>query len=53
MKDIFNFLAYTIELGLDNCRDAIERRVRAYERRLHDWAEHEEPCHLDWASFLR
>ena len=50
---IYELTAIVLELGLDDCRELIEHRVRYYEQRLHDWAEHEKSCCQDWASFLR
>ena len=50
---IYDLTAIVLELGLDNCRDAVEHRVRYYEQRLHYWAEHEKSCCPNWASFLR
>ena len=50
---MYELTAIVLELGLDNCRDAVEHRVRYYEQRLHDWAEHEKSCSQNWASFLR
>ena len=50
---MYELTAIILELGLDDCRDAVEHRVRYHEQRLHDWAEHEKSCCQDWASFLR
>ena len=50
---MYDLTAIVLELGLDNCRDAVEHRVRYYEQRLHYWAEHEKSCSQNWASFLR
>ena len=50
---MYDLTAIVLELGLDDCRDAVEHRVRDYEQRLHYWAEHEKSCCQDWASFLR
>ena len=50
---IYDLTAIVLELGLDNCRDAVEHRVRYYEQRLHYWAEHEKSCCPNWASFLK
>jgi hypothetical protein len=50
---MYELTAIVLELGLDNCRDAVEHRVRYYEQRLHYWAEHEKSCRQNWASFLR
>ena len=50
---MYDLTAIVLELGLDNCRDAVEHRVRYYEQRLHYWAEYEKSCCQDWASFLR
>ena len=50
---MYELTAIILEQGLDDCRDAVEHRVRYYEQRLHYWAEHEKSCCQDWASFLR
>ena len=50
---MYELTAIVLELGLDNCRDAVEHRVGYYEQRLHYWAEHEKSCSQNWASFLR
>ena len=50
---MYELTAIVLALGLDDCRDAVEHRVRYYEQRLHDWAEHEKSCSQNWASFLR
>ena len=50
---LYELTAIVLELGLDDCRDFIEHRVRYYEQRLHYWAEHEKSCSQNWASFLR
>ena len=50
---MYELTAIVLELGLDNCRDAVEHRVRYYEQRLHFWVEHEKSCSQNWASFLR
>ena len=50
---MYDLTAIVLELGLDDCRDAVEHRVRYYEQRLHYWAEHEKSCRQNWASFLR
>ena len=50
---MYELTAIVLELGLDDCREAVEHRVRYYEQRLHYWAEHEKSCSQNWASFLR
>ena len=50
---MYELTAIVLALGLDDCRDAVEHRVRYYEQRLHYWAEHEKSCSQNWASFLR
>ena len=50
---MYELTAIVLEQGLDDCRDAVEHRVRYYEQRLHYWAEHEKSCSQNWASFLR
>ena len=50
---MYDLTAIVLELGLDNCGDAVEHRVRYYEQRLHYWVEHEKSCSQNWASFLR
>ena len=50
---LYALTAIVLELGLDDCRDAVEHRVIYYEQRLHYWAEHGKSRCQDWASFLR
>ena len=50
---MYELTAIILEQGLGDCREPIEHRVRYYEQRLHNWAEHEKSCCQDWASFLR
>ena len=50
---MYELTAIVLEQGLGDCREPIEHRVRYYEQRLHDWAEHEKSCSQNWASFLR
>lgn len=50
---MYELTAIVLEQGLDDCRDAVEHRVRYYEQRLYYWAEHEKSCCQNWASFLR
>ncbi len=50
---MYELTAIVLEYGLEACRDAVERRADYFEQRLHDWAEYEKSCRLDWASFLR
>ena len=50
---MYDLTAIVLELGLDDCRDAVEHRVRYYEQRLCYWAEYEKSYCQDWASFLR
>ena len=50
---MYALTAIILEQGLDDCRGAVEHRVRYYEQRLHYWAEHEKSCSQNWASFLR
>ena len=50
---MYELTAIILEQGLDDCRGAVEHRVRYYEQRLHYWAEHEKSCRQNWASFLR
>ena len=50
---MYELTAIILEQGLDDCRGAVEHRVRYYEQRLHYWAEHEKSCSQNWASFLR
>ena len=50
---MYELTAIVLELGLDDCRNAVEHRVRYYEQILHYWAEHEKSCSQNWASFLR
>ena len=50
---MYELTAIVLELGLDNCRDAVERRVMYCEQRLRYWTEYEKTCQLHWAGFLK
>lgn len=50
---IYELTALVRELGLENCREAVEARVRDYEQRLRLWTEREQTDCRDWAAFLR
>ena len=50
---LYALTAIVLELGLDNCRDAVERRVMYYEQRLRYRTEYEKTCQLNWAGFLK
>ena len=44
---MYELTAIVLEQGLDNCRDAVERRVMYYEKRLRYWTEYEKICQLN------
>ena len=50
---IYELTAIVLELGLENCREAVEAQVRDYEQRLRLWTEREQTDCRDWADFLR
>ena len=50
---MYELTAIVLEQGLDNCRDAVERRVMYYEQRLRYWTEYEKTCQQNWAGFLK
>ena len=50
---MYELTAIVLEQGLDNCRDAVERRVMYYEQRLRYWTEYEKTCKVNWAGFLK
>ena len=50
---MYELTAIVLEQGLDNCRDAVERRVIYYEQRLRYWTEYEKTCQQNWAGFLK
>lgn len=50
---IYELTAIVLELGLENCREAVEARVRDYEQLLRLWTEREQTDCRDWADFLR
>ena len=50
---LYELTAIVLEQGLDNCRDAVERRVMYYEQRLRYWTEYEKTCQQNWAGFLK
>ena len=41
------------ELGVEDCREVVEARVRAYEQRLELWMDREKTDQQDWAVFLQ
>ena len=50
---MYELTAIVLEQGLENCRDAVERRVMYYEQRLRYWTEYEKTCQQNWAGFLK
>ena len=50
---IYELTALARELGLEDCREAVEARVRAYEQRLAGWREQKPAGSRKWADFLR
>ena len=50
---IYELTALVRELGLENCWQTVEARVRDYEQRLRLWTEREQTDCRDWAVFLR
>ena len=50
---IYELTALVRELGLENCREAVEARVRDYEQLLRLWTEQAQTDCRDWADFLR
>ena len=50
---IYELTALARELGLENCWQTVEDRVRDYEQRLRLWTEREQTDCRDWADFLR
>ena len=50
---IYELTALVRELGLENCREAVEARGRDYEQQLRLWTEREQTDCRDWADFLR
>lgn len=50
---IYELTAIVLELGLENCREAVEAQVRDYEQLLRLWTEREQTDCRDWADFLR
>ena len=50
---IYELTALVRKLGLENCREAVEARVRDYEQLLRLWTIREQTDCRDWADFLR
>lgn len=50
---IYELTALVLEQGLEDCREAVEARVRDYERRLLYWVDRERSECRKWADFLR
>lgn len=49
---IYELTAIVRKLGVDNCRNAVEERIRQYIARLVYWQEHEPDCNGEWAKFM-
>ena len=50
---VYELTAVVRERGLENCREAVERRIREYADRLLYWERHPEEYSGPWAAFLR
>ena len=50
---MYALTAMVLDLGLEACRDPIERRVLYYGQRLRYWREYEKTCQQKWAGFLK
>ena len=50
---VYELTAVARERGLENCREAVERRSREYADRLLYWERHPEEYSGPWAAFLR
>lgn len=50
---IYELTALARELGVEDCREVVEARVRAYEQRLELWMDREKTNQQDWAVFLQ
>ena len=50
---LYALTAIVLELGLDDCRNAVEQRVMYYGQRLRYWMEFEKTCQQNWAGFLK
>lgn len=50
---IYELTALARELGVEDCREVVEARVRAYEQRLGLWMDREKTNQQDWAVFLQ
>ena len=50
---IYELTALARELGLEDCQEVVEARVRAYEQRLGLWMDWEKTNQQDWAVFLQ
>ena len=50
---VYELTAVVRERGLENCREAVERRSREYSDRLLYWERHTEEYSGPWAAFLR
>ena len=50
---IYELTALARELGVEDCREVVEARVRAYEQRLELWMDREKTDQQDWAVFLQ
>ena len=49
---MYELSAIIYRLGIDSCREAVERRKREYIDKLFYWHEHVDDCDGPWADFL-
>ena len=49
---IYELTGIVRKLGVENCRNAVEERVRQYIERLVYWQEHEPGYQGEWAKFM-
>ena len=49
---MYEFSSIVYRLGIENCREAVERRKQEYIERLFYWNEHVDDYKCEWADFM-
>jgi hypothetical protein len=49
---MYELTAIIRKCGIEDCREAVEKRKAYYIERVLYWGEHYEGCHCEWADFM-
>ena len=49
---MYELSAIVYRLGIENCREAVERRKQEYSQKLFYWSEHVGDHEGEWADFM-